>query len=331
MKIAVVSYYDDGYADAGIISERNKRNYCAIHGYEFLLSRAPWRAEWVPPFAQWNKIPAVLAAFDLGFDWVLWSDADALIMRPEIDIEQIIDPDVDFLFGCDVMGLNTGNFLAQNTWRARGFLRRLMQVDYTVERNPESPQAEQWHFRNAIHNDWHVFRYRLLGDFLNSHPSMCRGAFIVHMQSMDHRQRVLMMEAFENPVWSIMPDGVDRWLLSYFKNVTGRFIHLGCQDAFDGPGPALMRMGWDCGYQAATEDIRSFLQNQVAVFNTASVSGRDDFVPAYHDLVYLGEDGLHNQLMACAAKVVCVPASLAQHFAARQIHRTDRHCVFHMD
>ncbi len=106
--------------EAGI---ENKRSYCQKHGYDFIYSN-----EWLDPSRPipWSKIKLLEEALkQSNYKWVLWTDADALIMNQGIRLEDIIDDKYDFLITSDMHTINSGNFLLKNSDWSKQFLKTI--------------------------------------------------------------------------------------------------------------------------------------------------------------------------------------------------------------
>jgi len=97
--------------------------YCRAKGYDYLRQTAS------PPglgrFAPWYKIPLVFKALRLGYQHVLFIDADAMITNPSIDVQARIaklkGKSVLYLAE-DESGANTGVFVLKNEPDAFRFL-----------------------------------------------------------------------------------------------------------------------------------------------------------------------------------------------------------------
>jgi hypothetical protein len=112
----------------------NKMQYAAKNGYD-LYDGSNWIDTSRPP--AWSKIQAVKHLLtDEGCDWVMWADADTVIMNSDVRIEGFLpeDPNKDLLVGSDNGGgYNSGVFLVRNTpwalkflddwWNMRSFVR----------------------------------------------------------------------------------------------------------------------------------------------------------------------------------------------------------------
>lgn len=164
-KIVLLHLHDDApfFSQLGAVTLSNKRRYAAHHGYE-LASHSPqgthglWRrgecdAEGAvrPPLAQppapegggdcvlpdksfsidqraptFGKIKLTLAACRTRPDyWVLWSDADALIVNQTVPLEDIIDDAYDIMLTVDWLMINAGVILFKCSDWAKRFLERV--------------------------------------------------------------------------------------------------------------------------------------------------------------------------------------------------------------
>jgi hypothetical protein len=127
MKIGIIQLYDDGRKGYGDLTGGVAETYCAKHGYTYVRYRELLDPNLIPT---WNKLIAVHKELP-SFDWVLWLDADALIVNPENRIEDVIAPyesGKDMLFSSDNMGLCAGVFFARNTRWVSDFLTGVLAV-----------------------------------------------------------------------------------------------------------------------------------------------------------------------------------------------------------
>ena len=121
MKIAIIQLYDDGRKGYGDLTGDAASRYCDRHGYTYIRYREMIDPTLIPT---WNKLLAVRKELP-KFDWVLWLDADALIVNPGQRIEDIIAPyesGKDMLFSTDDQGLCAGVFFAKNTAWTSNFI-----------------------------------------------------------------------------------------------------------------------------------------------------------------------------------------------------------------
>jgi len=113
MKVRIVMLYDDSYAEAGRISESVARAYALKWGCDFVCYRHALCQDLNP---SWNKLLAVTLNLPYA-DWVLWLDADALIIRDDISPQSVIERfswGRSMLVSLDKWGVCCGVFAIQN-------------------------------------------------------------------------------------------------------------------------------------------------------------------------------------------------------------------------
>ena len=116
-----MSLATDGMADLRELTFPNKRAYCDRHGYAFIGETATLDASRPP---SWSKVPLLLRHLP-DFDWLMWSDADAVFTNLDRRLDDLIATDADLVIAKDLIGINAGSFLIRNTLAAAGFLRRV--------------------------------------------------------------------------------------------------------------------------------------------------------------------------------------------------------------
>lgn len=121
-RIAIVTLYDKGYAEIAKYADLNKKAYAKKHNYSLFIYKD--KEEWLDPSreAVWNKIP-VIQKWLKDYDWVFWTDADALIMNDAIELESLIDENYDIVVPQDFRGINLGNFLVKKSAWTDQFLK----------------------------------------------------------------------------------------------------------------------------------------------------------------------------------------------------------------
>lgn len=89
----VTAYRGDGFAQIAALTLPRMEAYAARHGYELIVHKPDGSG-----FSNsWMKIPAIISALRSGFDFILWLDIDALILRTDRDILQEVQPGIDLL------------------------------------------------------------------------------------------------------------------------------------------------------------------------------------------------------------------------------------------
>jgi len=126
VKITVCTFYTgDKYTEDVVkYGQKSMVDYCAKHNYTFYKEEK----QLVPDLpAHWTKIALLLQIMEgTEDDYVVWLDADIMIMNQDIKIESIIEEYMngkDFLLSRDVSGeINTGVFIIRNTEYAKSVL-----------------------------------------------------------------------------------------------------------------------------------------------------------------------------------------------------------------
>jgi len=179
MKIGIIQLYDDGRKGYGDLTGGVASAYCDTHGYTYIRYR-----ELIDPnrIATWNKLIAVQREL-AAFDWVLWLDADALIVNPRHRIEDVIAPyisDKQMLFSSDNQGLCAGVFFAKNTPWSHAFLAATLLLG-------ETPDCGHLHEQKTISTLYSLFpsvqeRIALIPDSVIHYPysEFDPNAFILH-------------------------------------------------------------------------------------------------------------------------------------------------------
>lgn len=107
--IAVVTAYNHAWSPLGALTAANKRGYCMKQGYGF-IEYVGLRDEWHP---SWLKLPAIRMGLEAA-DVVFWTDADSLIVNPDVRLEDLYDRNATLTITDDGFGLNAGNFFVNS-------------------------------------------------------------------------------------------------------------------------------------------------------------------------------------------------------------------------
>jgi len=122
MRICVTTWYDEGFSALGDLCLLSLARYCRVQGYELQIPEVPHSNR--PP--AWNKIQVCLALFDQGADFVLWVDADAVMVRTDVDVLSELADGEDIGIVADRNGErcfpNSGVMILRNCEWTRTFL-----------------------------------------------------------------------------------------------------------------------------------------------------------------------------------------------------------------
>ncbi|MCX6927631.1 MAG: hypothetical protein NT154_31145, partial [Verrucomicrobia bacterium] len=148
---ALVTLYDANFREVGRVTAARMRQYARQHGYRFvehLSSLDPAR------HPSWNKILAVTRTLDqCRTKWVVWLDADAVIMNLGQRLEDLLVEGRDVIFGSDFNGLNCAVFLVRNCDWSRRFLATVYNLgDVNYEPDRFGPKWEQNTIKHMLQN-----------------------------------------------------------------------------------------------------------------------------------------------------------------------------------
>jgi hypothetical protein len=171
------------------------RRYAQLHGYRFVEHQTlldPSR------HAAWNKILASQQALGSGHSkWVMWLDADAVIMNFECRVEDLIVEGADVIFGSDFNGLNSAAFLLRRCdWSLR-FLQTVYNLgDISYELDRFGPKWEQNTIKHVLNNFAGFSDHVALQPErrMNASPGEYQpGDFILHLGEMPNVQRMKVL------------------------------------------------------------------------------------------------------------------------------------------
>jgi len=122
-----------------------KEDYCTQHGYDFAW--ATDKLDDRPP--QWSKILIMLDRIEIPrYDWVVWMDADSIIMNFDIKWHEVIKQHSAFedemLIESDDNGLNTGVFAV----RASAYMYQVFTHLYSMDQFIN----HKWFEQGAVHH-----------------------------------------------------------------------------------------------------------------------------------------------------------------------------------
>lgn len=121
--VCILTAYTPDFSDIAAIAVPHMREYAARQGYECrVVERACARK------GGWVKIEPIGEALSAGFDFVLWLDADALVVRKDVDVRAAIDDTADLWMAwhpIDDHHYNSGVMLIRSSDWARAFFARV--------------------------------------------------------------------------------------------------------------------------------------------------------------------------------------------------------------
>eukprot|EP00178_Gracilaria_changii_P025156 TRINITY_DN76_c0_g1_i1.p2 TRINITY_DN76_c0_g1~~TRINITY_DN76_c0_g1_i1.p2 ORF type:complete len:476 (+),score=90.83 TRINITY_DN76_c0_g1_i1:3567-4994(+) len=191
--IALLHMYDavPFFQRLGALTAQNKRRYAHRHGYHFVeysphITSGLWQTHFdidhsrAPTF---GKIKLALAACERRADfWLLWSDADAMVLNQSVPLESIIDDAYDMMITYDWLMMNAGVLLLRCSEWTKTFLRTVYdarQFDSARALDQSSIQEHLDNLTEAERNEHiKVVPKHALNVYLEEYRA---GDFLVHM------------------------------------------------------------------------------------------------------------------------------------------------------
>jgi len=203
LKIGLLTGYDAAQRELAAISSPNKAEYCRRHGYSFLERTDGFDPRRHPVWGKVKFLRELLPAYD----WLFWSDADSLILRPSTPLELFLpddrDPDPPDVvigfedFGLGVFHINAGQFFVRNSRWSRKFLDDW----YAVDQFEDDALREQRALIHLIESRDLSSRVRLVPQRrFNSYPINYRdGDFLLHFPDIPMEARLRLMRRRARP------------------------------------------------------------------------------------------------------------------------------------
>lgn len=143
MSHCLLTFHDKNFEElANITLFQNKIKYAELHGYDCV-----YKTEGFSKKIGFDKLYCLDSLFKTNkYEWILWTDADAMITNFSIKLEDLIDNNFHFIVATDFNGINTGVFLIRYSDQGRKFL------DYLIEfsrKHPDVRMQEQQFIKEA--------------------------------------------------------------------------------------------------------------------------------------------------------------------------------------
>ena len=156
MRICIVTLFTEEIASYGRLGAANKESYARRHGYDFAVHDRTSDASRHPAFSKLTAMKAQLG----NHDWIFWTDADSLIMNPDIRLESIIrrSPGSDMILTWEAGAapINTGQWLVRNTSWSAAVLEQIADPDCP---NPRPHWLEQGALAGWLQEDPERWRH----------------------------------------------------------------------------------------------------------------------------------------------------------------------------
>lgn len=213
MNILVLSAYTDNIKDYGELTSNNHLKYSNKHNYDYISVTTGFYENINPA---WSKIKFITEHIST-YDYVFWIDADALIMRYDIELESFLEhyTQYDMIFNLEhwwstnnFTKFNTGLFFIKNTAFSLSFLDEVIKQKNATLRWLE--QSAIWNLYNDNYLDslykikifpWTTFNsfYHNVGNDSET-KVYTKGDFICHFAGVSNNDRITHIKEYLNYV-----------------------------------------------------------------------------------------------------------------------------------
>lgn len=116
----IITAYNNKFKELANYNIPIIKNYCEYYGYSYQIYEIP---ENYPRPAAWSKIDYLIQEINnRPNQYTLWIDADAIILRHDIDLWSFVEPEKYFYLSRDNNNINTGVMLLKNNDIIKKFL-----------------------------------------------------------------------------------------------------------------------------------------------------------------------------------------------------------------
>jgi hypothetical protein len=177
----------DQYKSIVKYSNKIKMDYCKRYLYDYRDDEDEGIVDKSRPLA-WSKVNLISRCLEEGYEYVVWMDADAYIMNPDVRLENIIvnfSKDKDMLMCIDTVDtLNSGVLFIKNTEWSKAFFKHLYTMtDFINHSNWEQGALIDMYKNNTMDTKNHILvlpktQQRLFNSYYGMYK---QGDFIVHL------------------------------------------------------------------------------------------------------------------------------------------------------
>ena len=201
--LTLVTLFTDEMAPVGRITSDVLRDYAQRHRYACHVHERSLDATRHP---SWSKLLAVRAALaEKPGAWVMWIDADAVVVNHRIRAETLVPKGFEVVFGSDFNGLNSGIFLIRSSeWSLRFLDTVYFLGDLTHDPDGFGPKWDQNTFKYVLKNfNGFADRSVLLPQnrMSSSLDNFTPGDFILHFGAMPNGERMRHLQTLQK--WTV--------------------------------------------------------------------------------------------------------------------------------
>jgi hypothetical protein len=203
MKIKIISAYNEKMKALSDLSFRATEEFCEKHGFDCERYKI---VEYDRP-ASWYKIKVILECLDQNYDFLLWIDADAIILNKNFNLKSLIKTDKNFYISKDLNTLNFGVFLARKNEFSKDLFEKIYSMTeyinhawweqaalidlYNLDYNNIQSKTEL-----VPQNTLNAYEYQYYG-FDRSHDGQIdSNSFIAHFPALPLDSRLFLMKKY---------------------------------------------------------------------------------------------------------------------------------------
>lgn len=213
MNLKIISAFNKSHQDLHEISKKTIINYCDLnhHDYEFFEIPSNFNR---PP--AWYKIKIILDSLREYNGYIIWMDADSLILNFSINLNKFIDNNILYL-ACDFNDKNSGFMIIKSNKKTINFFEKVWTMEeYTHHMWWE--QAAIIDLYNKNYNNCQSFIKILDQDIFNSYPmeyygrpkfskgDVSKKSFTCHFPSLPINLRLDLMNKYYNMTYECNED-----------------------------------------------------------------------------------------------------------------------------
>ncbi len=203
-RITLATLFTPEIAEYGEWSASVVRMYAERHGFKVEIRND--RLDKDRP-ASWSKLVLLEEIFDRDpeCEWIMWIDADAVILQPEVNMARWIDDAFDFIVADDspLSLFNNGVFFVRN----RGPVRELLRRAYAKEQYLHHHFWEQAALQEVVREGLPGLRVKIVPRHLFNSFAKEFGetSFIAHFAGESHDVRTREIRRLVSKIWYPMP------------------------------------------------------------------------------------------------------------------------------
>jgi ADP-heptose:LPS heptosyltransferase len=190
--LTLVTLHDAQFEEIAQVTVSRMREYAELHGYGFLHHRTLLDPARHP---SWNKILAIRKAMRTRrSEWIVWIDADAVVMNYDCRVEDLVSEGRDLILGSDFNGINCAVMLVRNCdWSLR-FLETVYNLgDLSYDFDHLGPKWEQNTIKHVLSNFGGFQEHVAVHPENRMNSSLANyqdGDFIMHLGALTMQERL---------------------------------------------------------------------------------------------------------------------------------------------